>query len=98
MAETFFTVGEGNPRASHAYRLEGGRHDSGAGPGRFRTATPSVFSSMAPERRASWVLTPRKSRLRSRSASAQAFDGSRWEQYLTNPFANGFPVSCWNHR
>jgi hypothetical protein len=91
MAETFFTLSDGSPRAVMGIR----RRSNGtvqtldeAVPDGDTTGTQLDGTGSA---RFLGVDTPEKS-FEQPLGGAQNLDGPLWEQYLTNPFANGFPV------
>jgi hypothetical protein len=91
MAETFFTVGEGNPRA-----VVGIRRKADGTVQTLEQAVPDgdtvgVQLDGTGATRFLGIDTPEKS-FEQPLGGGQALDGAKWEQYLTNPFANGFPV------
>ena len=90
MAETFFTVGEGNPRAVTPIRR---KEDGTTQP--LDQAVPDgdtvgVQLDGTGATRFLGIDTPEKS-FEQPLGGGQALDGAKWEQYLTNPFANGYP-------
>ncbi len=91
MAETFFTLSDGSPRAIMGIRR---RND-----GTVQTLNESVpdgdtvGSQLAGTGsiRFLGIDSPEKS-FEQPLGGDQALNGAKWEQYLTNPFANGYPV------
>ena len=91
MAETFFVLSDGSPRAVVGIRR---RND-----GTVQTLDQSVPDGDTVGSqldgtgsvRFLGVDTPEKS-FEQPLGGAQNLDGPLWEQFLTNPFANGFPA------
>jgi hypothetical protein len=92
MPAAFFTLGDGSPRAVTGIR----RRENG---------TIQPFSEAVPDGDTAGVQldgtgavrflgvdSPEKS-FEQPIGGAQRLDGQPWEQFLTNPFANGFPVA-----
>jgi hypothetical protein len=91
MAQTFFTLGDGSPRA-----IMGIRRRSDGTVQTLDQAVPDgdtvgVQLNGTGSVRFLGVDSPEKS-FEQPLGGAQNLDGPKWEQYLTNPFANGFPV------
>jgi len=91
MAQTFFTLGDGSPRA-----IMGIRRRSNGTVQTLDQAVPDgdtvgVQLNGTGSVRFLGIDSPEKS-FEQPLGGAQNLDGSRWEQYLTNPFANGFPA------
>jgi hypothetical protein len=91
MAETFFTVGEGNPRAVTGIR----RKPDGTAQLPEQAVpdgdTVGVQLDGTGSTRFLGIDTPEKA-FEQPLRGGQALDGAKWDQYLTNPFANGYPV------
>jgi len=91
MPETFFTVGEGNPRAVTGIRRKA---DGTVQP--LVQAVPDgdtvgVQLDGSGATRFLGIDTPEKA-FEHPLGGEQSLGGAKWEQYLTNPFASGFPV------
>jgi hypothetical protein len=92
MAETFFALGDGSPRAIMGIRR---RSD-----GTVQTLNEAVADGDTAGAqldgtgsiRFLGIDSPEKS-FEQPLGGAQSLDGPRWEQYLTNPFTNGFPAA-----
>ena len=92
MADTFFTLTDGSPRAVMGIRR---RAD-----GTVQTLDQSVPDGDTVgaqldgtgSSRFLGIDTPEK-RFEHPLGGDQALDGPKWEQYLTNPFASGYPVA-----
>jgi hypothetical protein len=91
MAQTFFTLSDGSPRAIMGIR-------------RRNNGTVQTLDEAVPDGdtvgvqlngtgsvRFLGIDSPEKS-FEQPLGGAQSLDGPRWEEYLTNPFANGFPT------
>ena len=91
MAQTFFTLSDGSPRAIMGIR-------------RRNNGTVQTLDEAVPDGdtvgvqlngtgsvRFLGIDSPEKS-FEQPLGGGQSLDGPRWEQYLTNPFANGFPT------
>ena len=91
MAETFFTVGEGNPRAVTAIRRKADGTTQPLDQAVPDGDTVGVQLDGTGATRFLGIDTPEKA-FEQPLGSGQALDGPKWEQYLTNPFANGYPV------
>ena len=91
MAETFFTLSDGSPRAIVGIR-------------RRNNGTVQPLDEAVPDGDTTGVQldgtgavrflgidTPEKS-FEQPLGGSQKLDGAPWEQFLTNPFANGFPI------
>ena len=92
MAETFFTVSLGNPRAVMGIRK---RADGSVQPLDQAVPDGDTVGAQLDGTGASRFLgidTPEKA-FEQPLGGGQALDGPKWEQYLTNPFANGYPVA-----
>ena len=92
MAETFFTVGEGNPRAVTAIRRNGDGTTQPPEQGVPDGDTVGVQLDGTGATRFLGIDAPEKA-FEQPLGGGQALDGPKWEQYLTNPFANGFLAS-----
>src|SRR5262245_611180 len=92
MAETFFTLSDGSPRA-----VVGVRHKSG---GAIQTLDESVPDGDTVGTqldgtgsvRFLGIDTPEK-KFEQPLGGDQSLDGPQWEQFLTNPFVNGFSAA-----
>jgi hypothetical protein len=92
MAQTFFTLGDGSPRAVMGIRR---RSD-----GTVQTLDQAVPDGDTVGVQLDGTGSVRFLGIDSAEKSfeqplggAQNLDGPKWEQFLTNPFANGYPVS-----
>ena len=91
MAQTFFTLGDGSPRAVMGIRR---RND-----GTVQTLdqavadgdTVGVQLDGTGSVRFLGIDSPEKS-FEQPLGGGQSLDGPKWEQFLTNPFANGYPA------
>jgi hypothetical protein len=91
MAQTFFTLSDGSPRA-----IMGIRRRSDGTVQTLDQAVPDgdtvgVQLNGTGSVRFLGIDSPEKS-FEQPLGGAQNLDGPRWEQYLTNPFANGYPA------
>jgi len=91
MAETFFVVGNGNPRAITAIRRKPDGSTQGLDQAVPDGDTVGVQLDGTGSTRFLGIDTPEKS-FEQPLGGGKALDGPQWEQYLTNPLANGFPV------
>jgi hypothetical protein len=91
MAEVFFTLSDGSPRAIVGIRRQNN--------GTVQTLEESVadgdtvgthLNGSSPVRFLG-IDTPEKS-FEQPLGGGQALNGAKWEQFLTNPFANGYPA------
>ena len=90
MAETFFTLGDGSPRAVMGIRrksdgtvqtLDQAVADGDTVGVQLGTGSVRFLGIDSPEKSFEQPL-----------GGAQNLDGPKWEQFLTNPFANGYPA------
>lgn len=91
MAQTFFTLGDGSPRA-----VMGIRRRSDGTVQTLDQAVPDgdtvgVQLNGTGSVRFLGIDSPEKS-FEQPLGGAQTLDGPKWEQFLTDPFANGFPA------
>ena len=91
MAETFFVVGNGNPRAVTAIRRKADGTTQTLDQAVPDGDTVGVQLDGTGSTRFLGIDTPEKA-FEQPLGGGTALDGPKWEQYLTNPFGNGFPV------
>jgi hypothetical protein len=92
MAETFSTVGEGNPRAITAIRRKADGTVQTLDQAVPDGDTVGVQLDGTGSTRFLGIDTPEK-KFEQPLGGGQVLDGPAWEQYLTNPFANGYPAA-----
>jgi len=92
MAETFSTVGEGNPRAITGIRRKADGTVQALAQAVPDGDTVGVQLDGTGSTRFLGIDTPEK-RFEQPLGGGQDLDGPKWEQYLTNPFVNGYPVA-----
>jgi hypothetical protein len=91
MAETFFVVGNGNPRAVTAIRRKADGTTQTLDQAVPDGDTVGVQLDGTGSTRFLGIDTPEKA-FEQPLGGGKALDGPKWEQYLTNPFGSGFPV------
>ena len=91
MAETFFTLADGSPRAVMGIRRKADGTVQTLDQSVADGDTVGVQLDGTGSVRFLGIDTPEKS-FEQPLGGAQNLDGPKWEQYLTNPLANGFPA------